>query len=365
MLADQWKDVVAIGMSATPWAQGMGLHWNHLVVGGTTRELVEEGYLTNMTVWVPPNAQIDRSKLHVRQGEFIEAESSLEACKITGDVVDTWVQHGSVGKTLLFCVNRVHARDQQAAFAETGIRFEYIDAFTPAEERQRIFEQMRTGEIAGIASIGTLVEGLDEDVRCIIDAQPTKSVARHVQKLGRGIRTAEGKKRCVVLDHAGNVLTHGLPTEIHLAELDSRKPGEKRASVEDEHKAPVNRVCVKCGVIVAPGLIECPECGALMPRKRSAVRVSEGSLVAYGSDPGDSGREDRLMWYRSQRAIASRLQGQGRIKDPLGWSAYRFKEKFGAWPVWSWRNMTPLPEPLHAVVEWNRNHWRQRMERGF
>ena len=32
---DEWKDKIAIGLSATPWAKGMGLRWTHLVVAAT------------------------------------------------------------------------------------------------------------------------------------------------------------------------------------------------------------------------------------------------------------------------------------------------------------------------------------------
>ena len=49
------------------------------------------------------------------------------------------------------------------------------------------------------------------EVEVIVLVRPTLSRALHRQMLGRGLRPAEGKSECLVLDHAGNVARHGLP----------------------------------------------------------------------------------------------------------------------------------------------------------
>jgi DNA repair protein RadD len=49
---------------------------------------------------------------------------------------------------------------------------------------------------------------------CIVDARPTKSEIRFVQTIGRGLRTAPGKDKLVILDHAGNHLRLGMVTDI-------------------------------------------------------------------------------------------------------------------------------------------------------
>ena len=45
------------------------------------------------------------------------------------------------------------------------------------------------------------------DVRCLIIARPfRKAFAAHIQMLGRVMRTADGKKFGLILDHAENYL---------------------------------------------------------------------------------------------------------------------------------------------------------------
>ena len=206
MLDGPWKNKIAIGLTGTPWVKGMGLRWTKLVIPATIGQLIEEQLLTPTTLYVPEQIA-DRGNIAVQKGEFTEASSSQEMKqqRIIGDVVETWKKLGPGEKTFMFCVNLDHARAQMAAFIDSGIPFGYIDAQTPPEERTLQFKKMQHGEIAGIASVGCLIAGVDEDVRCIIDAAPTKSEISLVQRWGRGIRTAFGKT-CIARDSL--VLTH-------------------------------------------------------------------------------------------------------------------------------------------------------------
>ena len=354
-LDNEWTGTTAIGLTATPWARGMGLRWTKLVIAATIPQLVVDGHLTPMQVWAPPR-RIDRNALHVRKGEFIEAEAAaaMQNTVIVGDVVDTWRRHGSIGKTLLFCVNRAHARAQVEAFASCGAQFGYIDAYTPANERRAIIDQMLRSEIAGIASVGTMIRGIDTDVRCIIDAQPTRSLMRHVQKLGRGIRTADGKTHCVILDHAGNCTELGLPEEIVIELLDTRKREERGEGV-DERKQPTPRICQNCAAIVPAAVTLCPNCAQEMPRRRDPVRVEAGELVEFRSD--DNGDENRIEWYRSFLAIAERHG----MRNPQGFAFHSFREKFNVSKTpWAWRKLTPLEPPLNAAVQWSRGQYLRR-----
>jgi superfamily II DNA or RNA helicase len=209
MIDGAWKDKLAIGLTATPWVKGMGLRWTKLIIPATISQLIAEELLTPTTLYIPEQIA-DRGNIAVEKGEFTEASSSAEMRqqRIVGNVVDTWKKLGPGEKTFMFCVNLDHARAQMAAFIDSGIPFGYIDAQTPLDDRTLQFKKMQYGEIAGIASVGCLIAGIDEDVRCLIDAAPTKSEISLVQRWGRGIRTADGKT-CIARDSL--VLTqHGL-----------------------------------------------------------------------------------------------------------------------------------------------------------
>ena len=43
------------------------------------------------------------------------------------------------------------------------------------------------------------------EIECLILARPTKSIQLHIQMLGRGLRPADGKDHCLILDHGSNI----------------------------------------------------------------------------------------------------------------------------------------------------------------
>jgi DNA repair protein RadD len=46
-------DVPFIGLSATPWARGLGKYYDDLIVAATTKDLISEDYLSQFTVFAP------------------------------------------------------------------------------------------------------------------------------------------------------------------------------------------------------------------------------------------------------------------------------------------------------------------------
>jgi superfamily II DNA or RNA helicase len=147
-------------------------------------------------------------------------------------------------------------------------------------ECERIFERFRAGETRVICHVATLTVGIDLDVRCLIDARPTKSEMRFVQTIGRGLRTAEGKDKLVILDHAGNHLRIGMVTDVHHGHLDAGEP--KRSEAEREIKPPLPRLCEACSAVMPRKLLRCPSCGTMRETKSDVV-AADGELVELGS----------------------------------------------------------------------------------
>lgn len=202
---------------------------------------------------------------------------------------------------------------------------------------------MRYGEIAGIASVGCLIRGVDEDVRCIVDLQLTKSEMRHVQKWGRGVRCADGKTVLVGLDHAGNNAALGLFTDIYHDHLDIRKPGERGESYKDDYKPAKPKKCAKCHNLIPPKMRNCPSCNERVALN-TGVTVVDGRLVEIGSGPKIDMKE-RQEWYSGFLYMAK----QKNIKD--GWAAFRYKEKFGTWPN---KLRVRAKKPTDQMVEFDR-----------
>ncbi len=86
------------------------------------------------------------------------------------------------------------------------------------------------GEIEVLVSVDLFSEGFDcPDVEFIQLARPTLSLAKYMQMVGRGLRVAEGKEYCVILDNVGLYKRFGLPS----VDRDWQSMFEERTSLED------------------------------------------------------------------------------------------------------------------------------------
>jgi superfamily II DNA or RNA helicase len=271
----------------------------------------------------------------------------MRSPKIVGNVVKEWKERGPGEKTFMFCVDRAHAQIQMQAFTDSGVPFGYIDANTPMEDRKRQFQRMGCGDLAGIASVGCLIRGVDEDVRCIVDCQPTKSVMRHVQKWGRGIRMADGKSHLIGLDHVDNNRYLGLFSDIHFETLDKSKPGEPSEAQAKEPAKP--KLCPNCKALMRPGERQCGACGAMC--FFTSVETVAGELVEFGTKAQKRVNREATLSEKQEFYSGLLTLAQRRGKSE-GAAAHRYREKYGVWP----NALKKEPGPVSLEVEnWDRH----------
>jgi superfamily II DNA or RNA helicase len=262
-LEGPWKHLPVIGLTATPWTRGLGKHFDKLIIGATAAQLIDAGYLSKFRVFAP--ASPDLTGVRTVAGDYRDDDLSkaMDKAALVADVVGTWIARGRGRPTLVFAVDRAHAKHLQQKFIESGIRCGYIDAYTDTTERKEIARQFHAGEVEVVCNVGCLTHGIDWDVRCIILARPTKSEILFVQMIGRGLRIADGKADCLILDHSDNHLRLGFVTDIHHDKLDD---GRERQKAEPKAREALPKKCPKCSYLKAPKLLVCPACGF----KRSA-----------------------------------------------------------------------------------------------
>jgi DNA repair protein RadD len=329
-LMDERPDAFFVGMSAPPWAQGMGLRWQALVTPVTIGELIDAGLLSRFTAYAPDVP--DLSGVKVRAGEYVESglEAVMGDAKLMGNVVATWLERGEDRPTLCFAVNRAHAAALAGEFARQGIASAYVDALTDMAERSYINARFRAGEVRVICSVRTMTTGVDLPVSCIIDAAPTKSEMLHVQKIGRGLRVNPGTEDLVILDHAGNSIRLGLVTDIYHTSLNRQAKGEKAERKPAAEKLPTP--CVACGVLHIGKV--CPSCGH--ERKPVAnIETATGELVELrGKVRPPSAAEKQAFWSMALWLDRERARG-GRLAKGI------YKGRFGVWP----RGLRDTPEP--------------------
>ena len=107
-------------------------------------------------------------------------------------------------KALAFCVSREHAKYMASQFVLKGIKADVLTSDN-SDERQQRQQAIRSGQINVLCVVDIFNEGVDiPEVDTLLFLRPTESLTIFLQQLGRGLRLADGKECCTVLDFVGN-----------------------------------------------------------------------------------------------------------------------------------------------------------------
>jgi hypothetical protein len=107
-------------------------------------------------------------------------------------------------RALGFCVSIEHAQFMAEQFRMRGIPARAVWGDSTPEERRSALAELASGEIAVLFTVDLFNEGIDlPQVDTLLMVRPTESGTLFLQQLGRGLRRAEGKAECTVLDFVG------------------------------------------------------------------------------------------------------------------------------------------------------------------
>ena len=340
-----WQNIPFIGLSATPWQKGMGKLYQSLIIGTTTQELIDAGHLSNFRCFAADHPDLGGVKTVAGDYETKSLSKAMDKPTLIGDIVSTWLEKANGLPTLCFGVDRVHAKNIQKQFEAAGVKTAYQDAYTDFAERRQIATDFNNGNIQIVCNVGTLTTGVDWDVRCIILARPTKSEILYTQIIGRGLRTAEGKKECLILDHSDTTLRLGFVTDLHHDTLDFGEKKGKRATIKAER---LPKECSKCKFIKPMRVFECPNCGH-KPDPKDNIYSAVGELNEIIRD----GKRKSSSWTQSEKAqFFAELLGYCQQKGyKQGWAYHAYRRKFG---VGLAGRGSPLP-PSPATLSWIRH----------
>jgi superfamily II DNA or RNA helicase len=339
----EWAKVPFIGLSATPWTKGLGKYFDSLLVMSTTKELIEQGYLSKFKVFAADHP--DLSGVKTVLGDYHEGQLSkvMQENTLVANIIETWKTRWNKDKTLLFGVDCAHAQMLQARFLDAGISCGYQDARTSDAERKEIKRKFHNSEYQVVANIGTLTTGVDWDVRCLILARPTKSEMLFVQIVGRALRTNPEKEYALILDHTDTTSRLGMVTDIHHEHLNGGKFDESAKVIR---KPSLPKPCPQCAFLIPVGSKACPECGFERKAPESKLYEREGVLVEFtGAFRKKGTTNPRLYPYSiaEQMRFFQQLKGYGIERSyKEGWAALKYKEKFGGWPPWAWNNLPAM-----------------------
>ncbi|CAK0743784.1 hypothetical protein CCP3SC15_1280009 [Gammaproteobacteria bacterium] len=152
--------------------------------------------------------------------------------------------------------------------------------------------------------------------------RPTESYGLAMQQMGRALRIYPGKERAVILDHAGNTLRHGLPTQEGEWSLAGARRGKgSQAAME----APVKQ-CPECGALVAISALRCPECDYEFFEAAKSFSAAHGELEKI--DAVAVARERRKEQARANTFEELVALGAKRgYKHPAGWARHMLQAR--------------------------------------
>ena len=347
-----------VGLTATPFTDGLGKMYSSVVNARTTNALMRDGWLVPLRVFSAK--PIDMRGAPVSAGEWSAKTAESRALPVVGDIVTEWVDHtqrvfGGPVPTLVFSATVPHGEELVRQFAAAGYRFEQLSYKQDAsgDERRETIAAFNRREIDGLISCVVLAKGFDAPIaQCLIAARPYRnSLAAHIQQLGRVMRPSPGKDFGLVLDHSSNYDRFAAPTEFFwehgVSSLDAKSIEHLKAK-KDVRDEP-NRTC-SCGFINPAGTEFCICCGKPRPRRRVKVEIAPGKM--------------------SERLPATDLLGGLGIKDPwpaistlalernqlhtqaVKFARIQYKELMGKWPTWDrpLEPNQPCPDELRQWV---------------
>lgn len=281
--------------------------------------LIGNGFLSPYRIFTAQH-QIDVSSVKTRMGDYAtsDLQEVVDKPQITGDAITHWRKHANGLKTAIFCVSVEHSKHVAAEFNANGIPAAYIDGGTDDAERDKAIIDFANGKILVITNVNILSEGFDlasiaqQDVTidCVVDLAPTQSLVNALQRWGRALRPAVGKT-AVLLDHAGNVMRHGLPDEDRSWTLEGVKKKKRKTEDDDEEDIKV-KCCPDCFSIHEPQPI-CPNCGHVYEIKARKIEHIEGELKEIEQAQIEKMRRDRMLQQGKAQTVDELVQ-QGMSK---------------------------------------------------
>jgi len=254
-------DARVVGLTATPFdGRGVWLYegvesiWTGIASQVGIIELTTQGYLSPLTTKGSQSIKINTKGVKKTAGDFNikSLAKATDVENINKAIVLDVLSKGKDRKAwMMFCVTIEHAAHMVQAFKDAGLySVALVTGDTPKKERESIIEMFRCGEIRCLVSVAALTTGFDVPaVDLIVWLRNTVSPILYCQGLGRGMRIAEGKENCLVLDYTDTTRRLGCVDTIQ-GKLENESGGE----------APVKQ-CPECDVFCHASLKVCPNCG--------------------------------------------------------------------------------------------------------
>lgn len=325
-LRETYPDLRVVGYTATPYRTGAGRLdqgkdrlFDQIVYSYGIGDGVRDGWLAPLSGY-PGRVEFSVEGIKRAGGEFVQ--SSLNDAftaqeQVLNQALDEVVEAGHDRRSwLMFGAGVDHAYKIADGLRDRGIRTETVTGKTPKDEREKLLQAFKRGDIQALTNANVLTTGFDASrIDLIAMMRSTLSTNLYVQIMGRGTRvdgvdlnvlpTAELRKQfiaaspkpdCRILDYGGNIRRHGPVDDIWI------KPKLEKDEVDSVGKVSIStvraRVCPSCAQYISAIAIVCPLCGyedpAMMKAKHDATAEKDISPLSGGKKPAEP--VDVMSW---------------------------------------------------------------------
>jgi len=353
-------DMRLVGLTATAFRldsgrldYGQGRLFDKVVYEAKVTDLIEQGYLCNL-VSKATLTEFDVSGVQKRGGEFIpgQLEAAVDKEWVTKAAAQELAILGRERKSwLAFCTGIAHAEHMRDALKENGIVCETVNGEMSKVDRDRIIGAFRMGKTRCLTSVGVLGTGFNvPQVDLIALLRPTQSAGLFVQQVGRGLRMANGKENCLVLDFAGNTMRHG--------PIDTITGSSVQEKLDRKKEAALAKRCPACDSLLALACTCCTYCGYEFPRdmtpKHEATADATTTIISKGKEKWVD--VDDVKYYRHEK-IGS--QNSLRVEYQCGFTVHKEwvclqhtgQAQWRAAQWWKRMAGTPIPRTVEEALE--------------
>lgn len=352
-----------IGLTATPFRRGHGyLTENHIfsdiVYDIPIDKLIKEKYLCNLVAKLP-GYEMSTKGVKVIAGDYSKAALSrkLDNKRVTNKIIPELLKYKDLRKKwLIFAIDIDHAEHIAEQLRQAGILAAAVHSRLK-EDRDPLLYHFKRGDIQALVNVETLTTGFNvPDIDMIALLRPTQSPVLHVQMVGRGLRIADGKENCLVLDFSGNIARLGPINNVHV-------PVKKKKGDKDKSGGPAPvKVCEQCRSILPINVAICPDCGYVFPIKtKLSERSSELDIIETEKAPRLVMREVKNVAYTIHRKRTTKPPtlrvtydlGLSKISEWIGIEHDGYpKVKAMKW----WRERSDMPFPKSVYEAQRRSH---------
>lgn len=208
-------DKLLLGVTATPKRGdqvGLGQVFEKIVYSRALPDMIAAGFLCPIEGY-RVTTDLDLSRVRTQHGDFVVSDLARAVNEDARNaiLVKVYRELAAGRRTLVFCVDVLHAQAVAMQFASAGISSQAVWGGMPLSERRQAILDFAEGKVQVLTNCNVLTEGFDEPkIECIIMARPTQSGLLYTQMIGRGTRLAPGKSALRVIDIVDNSRKHKL-----------------------------------------------------------------------------------------------------------------------------------------------------------